>query len=303
MTKRLAGRVAIVTGAGAGLGRSHALLLAQQGAKVVVNDLGGAVNGVGGDSAAADKVVAEIRAAGGEAVANYASVSDAEGAAGIIKTAMDSFGRLDILVNNAGILRDKSFSKMDMTDFDAVMGVHFMGTVYCTKAAWPIMTAQKYGRIVVTTSVAGTNGNFGQTNYGSAKMAMLGFMNCLTVEGRKNNVLTNAISPSAASRMTESLVDAERLKIMKPEHVSPAVAYLCSEENTMSGAIIAAGFGGFGLVQYFETEGVQFDPTKEVTVDMFAEAFPRICDQSTAQPSPIGVFGRAEERLKNAGLA
>jgi NAD(P)-dependent dehydrogenase (short-subunit alcohol dehydrogenase family) len=302
MTTRLDGRVAIVTGAGAGLGRSHALLLAKQGAKVVVNDLGGSVNGQGGDNAAADKVVAEIRSAGGEAVASYASVSDADSAAGIVKTAMDSFGKLDIVVNNAGILRDKSFMKMDMADYRTVLDVHLMGSVHVTKAAWPIFMNQKYGRVVVTTSVAGTNGNFGQTNYGAAKMALLGLMNCLTIEGRKNNVFTNAISPSANTRMTEGLVGEQLQKYLNPDFVSAAVAWLCSEKCGDSGTIIAAGGGGYGRVAYFETEGVQFDPSKEVTVDMFDEAYPRIADLATAQPSPIGVFGLMEERLKKAGL-
>jgi len=302
MTTRLDGRVAIVTGAGAGLGRSHALLLASQGAKVVVNDLGGSVNGQGGDHSAADKVVAEIRAAGGEAVASYASVSDPDSAAGIVETAVDSYGRLDILVNNAGILRDKSFMKMEMIDYRAVLDVHLLGSVYVTKAAWPIFMGQKYGRVVVTTSVAGTNGNFGQTNYGAAKMGLLGLMNCLTIEGRKNNVLTNAISPSANTRMTEGLVGEALQKYLDPKFVSAAVAWLCSEKCTESGTIIAAGGGGYGRVAYFETDGVQFDPSQHVTVEMFDESFPRIADLATARPSPIGVFGLMEERLKKAGL-
>src|SRR3974390_2290947 len=174
-------RVAVVTGAGNGLGREHALLLAQEGAKVVVNDLGGAVNGNGSDNAAADKVVAEIRAAGGEAVPNYDSVATPEGAQRLIETAVKAFGRVDALINNAGILRDKSFAKMAIEDFEAVLKVHLLGSVYCTKAAWPVMTAQSYGRIVVTTSAAGTAGNFGQTNYGAAKAGLLGLMNVLAV--------------------------------------------------------------------------------------------------------------------------
>ena len=302
MTTRLDGRVAIVTGAGAGLGRSHALLLAKQGAKVVVNDPGGSVNGSGGDQAAADRVVAEIRSAGGHAVANYASVSDPQAAAGIVQTALDSFGKLDIVVNNAGILRDKSFAKMELADYETVLNVHLLGSVYVTKAAWPLLNAQKYGRIVVTTSVAGTNGNFGQTNYGAAKMALLGLMNCLTIEGRKNNVLTNAISPSATTRMTEGLIDEERLKLMKPEFVSTAVAWLCSEQCTDSGVIVAAGAGGYGRVAYFESKGVQFDPQQEVSVDMFDQAYAQIANMNDAQLSPIGVFGRMNERLKTAGL-
>jgi NAD(P)-dependent dehydrogenase (short-subunit alcohol dehydrogenase family) len=302
MTTRLDGRVAIVTGSGAGLGRSHAKLLARQGAKVVVNDLGGTVNGQGGDSSAADAVVAEIKAAGGEAVANYDSVSDPSGAARIVKTAVDHFGKLDILVNNAGILRDKSFLKMAFADYEAVLTVHLLGSVYVTKAAWPIFMAQKYGRIVVTTSVAGTNGNFGQTNYGAAKMGLLGLMNCLTIEGKKNNVFTNAISPSAATRMTEGLVEERLNRLLKPEFVSAAVAWLCSEKCKESGTIIAAGGGGYGRVAFFETEGIQFDPEQEVTVDMFDQGFEQIADLKTARPTPIGVFGLMEERLKKAGL-
>src|SRR5499427_5817377 len=197
MTIRFDDRVAIVTGSGAGLGRSHAMLLASRGAKVVVNDPGGAVDGRGGQHAVADKVVAEIKAAGGEAVANYNSVGD---------TAMNTWGRCDILVNNAGILRDKAFNNMTMEDFEFAVQVHFNGTVYCTKAAWPIMRKQQYGRIVVTTSGSGTVGNFGQSNYGAAKMAVNGLINVLRLEGAKYNILSNAISPSANTRMTESLL-------------------------------------------------------------------------------------------------
>ena len=197
MTIRFDNRVAIVTGAGVGLGRSHALLLASRGAKVVVNDPGGSVDGTGGGASVADQVVAEIKAAGGEAVANYGSVSDEKAAEGIIATAMEKWGRLDILVNNAGILRDKSFNKMDNSDFRVVVDVHLMGTVYCTKAAWQHMRAARYGRIVVTTSGSGTVGNFGQANYGAAKMAVNGFINVLRHEGASYNIKLNAISPSA----------------------------------------------------------------------------------------------------------
>ena len=302
MSLRLDNRVAIVTGAGAGLGREHALLLAARGAKLVVNDLGGAVDGRGGDHAAADKVVAAIKAAGGEAVASYDSVADAKSAQNIIDTAVKAFGRVDILVNNAGILRDKSFAKMDLADYQTVIQVHLMGAVYCSHAAWPIMYQQKYGRIVMTTSVAGTNGNFGQTNYGAAKMAVLGLMNCLAIEGRKNNILVNAISPGAATRMTEGLIPGPIAKYEGPELVSPAVAWLCSEKCEETATIIAASAGGFSRVQFFQTKGVQFDPAKPVTVEMFDQAYGKIGDLNTAAPSPLGFLSDAEARLKAIGL-
>ncbi len=300
MPIRYDNRVAIVTGAGAGLGRSHALLLASRGAKVVVNDPGGSVDGTGGANAVADTVVAEIRAAGGEAVASYGSVSDEKAADAIIQTAMDTWGRLDILVNNAGILRDKSFNKMENEDFRVVVDVHLMGTVYCTKAAWPIMRAAKYGRIVVTTSGSGTVGNFGQANYGAAKMAVNGFINVLRHEGQSYNIKLNAISPSARTRMTEDLINPEVLEYMKPELVSPAVAWMCSEQCDVSGEIIAANAGAYSVVKYFQTEGAQFDPVNEVTVDMFAEAWPQISDFTDA--APMGRSrGRLEARLRAMG--
>ena len=300
MTIRFDNRVAIVTGAGAGLGRAHALLLAERGAKVVVNDLGGAVDGRGGAHAAADTVVAEIKKRGGTAVANYDSVATPEGAKRIVKTATDAFGRLDIVVNNAGILRDKSFGKMDPGDFDAVMQVHLFGSYHVTQAAWPILYQQKYGRVVMTTSVAGTNGNFGQTNYGAAKMGLLGFMNCLAIEGAKNNVLVNAISPGAITRMTEALVPAARATYMKAEFVAPAVAYLCSEDCKVTATIINASSAGYSRTHYFETDGVQFDPDKPVTLEMFAEAFPAVTDLKAVEPIALGVFS-TERRLKKIG--
>ncbi|HEX5325861.1 MAG TPA: SDR family NAD(P)-dependent oxidoreductase, partial [Acetobacteraceae bacterium] len=259
MPIRFDDRVAIVTGAGAGLGRCHALLLAERGARVVVNDPGGAVDGRGSEHSAADKVVAEIKAMGGEAVASYESVAVERAAQAIIATALDAWGRLDILVNNAGILRDKAFNNMTMEDFEAAVQVHMMGTVYCTKAAWPIMRGQKYGRVVVTTSGSGTVGNFGQSNYGAAKTGVVGLINCLRLEGAKYGILTNAISPSAHTRMTEGLLPPDMIPYMKPELVSPAVAWLCSEQCNVSGQIIAATAGGYARVQYFVTEGVQFD--------------------------------------------
>ncbi len=300
MAIRYDNRVAIVTGAGAGLGRSHAMLLASLGAKVVVNDPGGSVSGTGGANSVADTVVAEIRAAGGEAVASYGSVSDEKAAQGIIDTAMNTWGRLDILVNNAGILRDKSFNKMDNEDFRVVVDVHLMGTVYCTKAAWVHMRAAKYGRIVVTTSGSGTLGNFGQANYGAAKMAVNGLINVLRHEGQSYNIKLNAISPSARTRMTEDLISPEVLEYMKPELVSPAVAWMCAEECDVSGEIISANAGAYSVVKYVQTEGVQFDPIEDVTVDMFAEAWPRISDMTDA--APMGRSrGRLEARLRAMG--
>ncbi len=282
MAIRYDDRVAIVTGAGAGLGEQHAKLLASRGAKVVVNDPGGAVDGRGTAAAVADKVVAEIKAAGGEAVANYDSVATWAGAQNIIKTAMDTWGRLDILVANAGILRDKSFNNMDMEDFEFVMQVHLMGTVYCTKAAWQIMRNQRYGRIVVTTSGSGTVGNFGQANYGAAKMAVNGFINVMRHEGQNYNIKLNAISPSARTRMTESLIPPEVAEWMRPDLVSPAVAYMCSEQCDFSGEIIGANAGHFRRVKYVETAGVFYDPAAPVTIEMFADALPQIMDMSTA---------------------
>ncbi|WP_309643677.1 SDR family NAD(P)-dependent oxidoreductase [Phenylobacterium sp.] len=252
---RFDGKVAIVTGAGGGLGRQHALELARRGAKVLVNDLGGSVDGSGGSSAAADAVVAEIKAFGGEAISNGSSVTDDAGVALMVKQAMDAWGRIDILIANAGILRDKSFSKMEIADFELVMNVHLMGTVKPTKAVWEIMREQNYGRIVVTTSSSGLYGNFGQSNYGAAKLAIIGFMNTIKLEGQKNNIHINAVSPVAATRMTENLMPPAVLEKLKPEYVTPGVVFLASEEAP-TGAILTAGAGAFALARIYETEGV-----------------------------------------------
>lgn len=252
---RFDGQVAIVTGAGGGLGKQHALELARRGAKVVINDLGGSMDGSGGNSAAAEAVVAEIIAAGGEAIANGASVTDDAGVAGLVEQVMAKWGRIDILVANAGILRDKSFSKMEVADFEAVMNVHLMGTMKPVKAVWEIMKTQNYGRIVVTTSSSGLYGNFGQSNYGAAKLALVGFMNTLKIEGAKNNIKVNAISPVAATRMTENLMPQQMLDLLKPEYVTPGVMYLVSEDAP-TGTILAAGAGVFAVAKIYETEGV-----------------------------------------------
>ncbi len=249
------GKVAIVTGAGGGLGRQHALELARRGARVVVNDLGGAMDGSGGSSEAAQKVVEEIKALGGEAIANGSSVTDDAGVALMVKHAMDAWGRIDILIANAGVLRDKSFSKMEIADFDFVMAVHLMGTVKPTKAVWEIMKAQNYGRIIVTTSSTGLYGNFGQANYGAAKLGLVGFMNTMKIEGQKNNIHVNAISPVAATRMTENLgMSPEMLAKLAPETVTPGVMFLCSEEAP-TGVILTAGAGVFSVAKIYETEG------------------------------------------------
>ena len=300
MTIRFDDRVAIVTGAGSGLGRSHAMLLASRGAKVVVNDPGGAIDGRDGEHAVADKVVAEIKAAGGQAVANYNSVADMKSAQNIVDTAVNTWGRCDILVNNAGILRDKAFNNMTMEDFEFTVQVHFMGTVYCTKAAWPIMRKQQYGRVVVTTSGSGTVGNFGQSNYGAAKMAVNGLINVLRLEGAKYNILCNAISPSARTRMTEDLIPPHIAVFMKPELVSPAVAWLCSEECNANGEIIGATAGNYARVQYFQSEGVQFDPDEPVTIEMVAERMGTIRDLSKAKPY-TGLMGTVEQGLRRMG--
>ena len=251
---RFDGRVAIVTGAGGGLGRQHALELARRGAKVVVNDVGAALDGSGGSSEAAAAVVAEIKAAGGEAIADGGSVTDDAGAANLVKAAVDAFGRLDILVANAGILRDKSFAKMELADFEAVVGVHLMGTVKPLRHAWLLMREQKYGRVVVTTSSTGLYGNFGQANYGAAKLSLVGLMNTLRIEGERDNIRVNAISPVAATRMTEHILPPPLAERLKPEYVSPGVAYLASEEAP-NGVILTAGAGVFSVARIYETEG------------------------------------------------
>ena len=274
---RFDGKVAIVTGSGGGLGREHALELARRGAKVVINDLGGSVDGKGGSSDAADKVVAEIKAMGGEAIANGSSVTDDAGVQHMIQQAIDTWGRLDILVCNAGILRDKSFSKMEQADFDVVVNVHLMGTMKPIKAAWEIMKAQNYGRIVVTTSSSGLYGNFGQSNYGAAKLGIVGLMNTLKIEGQKNNVHINAISPVAATRMTEGLMPQSVLDQLKPESVTPGVVYLCTEEAP-TGAILTAGAGVFSLARIYETEGVNLN--KDLTVEGVRDHWAQITDET-----------------------
>ena len=255
MTIDFKGRVAIVTGAGGGLGRQHALALAARGAKVLVNDFGGARDGSGGSATAAETVVAEIRAAGGEAIANAASVTDFAAVQAMVQQAMAAWGRIDILVNNAGILRDKTFAKMDLADFELVLDVHLMGAVHCCKAVWPVMTAQRYGRILMTTSSTGLYGNFGQSNYGAAKMALVGLMQTLALEGAKNDIRVNCLAPTAATRMTEDLMPQTVLDALKPEAVVPAMLVLVSQESPTR-TILCAGAGSFEAAHITLTEGV-----------------------------------------------
>ena len=273
MSIRLDGRVAIVTGAGRGLGRAHALALAQRGARVLVNDLGGA----DGVSANAEEVVTEIHAAGGEAMANGASVADWEQVQAMTRQVLDAWGRVDILVNNAGILRDKSFLKMTMEEFRLVIDVHLMGTAYCTKAVWESMREQAYGRIVMTSSSTGLYGNFGQTNYGAAKMAMVGMMNTLHLEGAKYNIRVNCLAPAAGTAMTEGLIPEAVFQMLSPESVSPGVVYLASEEAP-SRTVLCAGGGSFAVYKGFETEGVNLAP-EQLDADGVATAWPAITRQ------------------------
>jgi NAD(P)-dependent dehydrogenase (short-subunit alcohol dehydrogenase family) len=270
MSIRLDGRVAIVTGAGRGLGRTHALALAQRGAKVLVNDLGGA----DGVSANAEAVAEEIRAAGGEAMANGASVADWDQVQAMTRQVLDSWGRIDILVNNAGILRDKSFLKMSMEDFRLVIDVHLMGSAYCTKAVWETMRDQGYGRIVFTSSSTGLYGNFGQTNYGAAKMAMVGMMNTLHQEGAKYDIRVNCLAPAAGTAMTEGLIPEAAFKLLSPESVSPGVVFLASD-SAPSRTVLCAGGGSFAVYRGFETEGVNLAPDN-VTPEGVAQAWDRI---------------------------
>ncbi|OUS04708.1 hypothetical protein A9Q90_07355 [Gammaproteobacteria bacterium 54_18_T64] len=284
MTIRYDNRVAVVTGAGSGLGRSHALFLASRGAKVVVNDLGGAIDGSGASTSAGEKVVAEIIAAGGEAVANADSVATPEGAAKIIQTAIDNYGRIDILINNAGNLRDKSFAKLQPEDFDAVVDVHLSGSAYCTLAAWPHMKEANYGRIVMTTSSAGLFGNFGQGNYAAAKMGVFGLMNALKHEGRKFNININTLAPMALTRMTEEIMSDKIKPLVKPEFVTPIVAWFCAEENSVSGDVVEAGAGYYAKVQIVEGAGVVLGGGEIPSPELIQQNYEKIADMSQAAP-------------------
>ena len=275
-------RVAIVTGAGGGLGRAHALALAARGARVLVNDLGGTAAGAGAElgrsPAAAQAVVDKIIAAGGQAIANGGSVTDPAAVAAMVAQAMAAWGRIDILVNNAGILRDKSFAKMPLEDFRLVIEVHLMGAVHCTQAVWPIMLAQKYGRIVMTTSSSGLFGNFGQSNYGAAKMALVGLMQTLAIEGAKSDIRVNCLAPTAATRMTEGLLPAEVLAVLTPEAVVPAMLWLASADAPTR-AIACAGAGTFEAAHITLTHGLHLGSSAD-TPEQLAAAWAQVSDRS-----------------------
>ena len=285
MESEFNGKVAIVTGAGGGIGRCHAIEFARRGAKVVVNDLGGSVDGSGAGDAA-DAVVAQIRAFGGDAVANKASVADRDGAKSIAADALAAYGRIDILVNNAGILRDKTFKNMTLDEFDIVMQVHLTGTAYVTHAVWPHMYEQRYGRIVFTSSGSGIFGNFGQSNYGAAKMGMLGLANVLALEGASRNVRVNCLGPGAATRMTntvpgrdENLDEPDPLR--HPALVSPAVLYMCSEEAP-NGAVIHASGGNYSRSEVWVNDAVELGAG--ATYEDLLEHVDKLMDMSNAHP-------------------
>lgn len=297
MTIRFDNRVAIVTGAGNGLGRAHALGLAKLGAKVVVNDFGGARDGTGGSLTAAETVVEEIRAAGGTAMADGADVSNFEQVTAMVEKATKEWGSVDVLCANAGILRDKSFAKMEVADFMKVLDVHLVGTFYCCKAVWEGMRARNYGRIVLTTSSSGLYGNFGQSNYGAAKTGMVGLMNVLAEEGRKTDIRVNIVSPTAATRMTEELLPAEALKLMKPEAITPAVEYMLSE-NAPTKTIMGAGAGSFAVIKILESEGKNF-AEDHWTADTVAAHFAEISDMSNARVLD-GAFHQTQKYVEQA---
>ncbi len=278
---RFDNRVAIVTGAGGGLGRSHALLLASKGAKVVVNDLGGSFDGTGAGTNMADKVVDEIKAAGGEAVASYDGVDNFSGAEKIVAKAIEAFGKLDIVINNAGILRDVSFVKMSLEDWDKVLQVHLTGTMNVTKAAWGALRDNKFGRVVNTTSAAGLYGNFGQANYAAAKLGIVGLGNTLAIEGAKYDIKVNTIAPIAKSRMTETVMPPNVLEKLLPEYVSPLVAFLSSEACPSTGAVYAVGGGYISRVAIVEAGGVSL---KQHSIEDVASAWDKINDLSEAKP-------------------
>lgn len=300
----LTGRVAIVTGAGGGLGREHALLLARRGAKLVVNDLGGAVDGSAGSNgsakSASQTVVDEIRAAGGEAIANSASVTDFAAVQSMVAQAMNQWGRVDILVNNAGILRDKSFANMDLADFRLVLDVHLMGAVHCTKAVWEIMRTQNYGRIIMTTSSSGLYGNFGQANYGAAKMALVGLMQTLSLEGEKRNIRVNCLAPTAATRMTSGLLPEPVLAQLGPHTVSPAVLFLASEDAPTR-CILAAGAGSFEVANITLTQGIFVGAGPDVA-ERVAANFEALTDQEDLMFPGSGAK-QGEVELRKAGQA
>src|ERR1051325_6761240 len=297
MTIRFDGRVAIVTGAGNGLGRAHALGLASRGAKVVVNDFGGARDGSGGSLTPAESVVQEIRKAGGEATANGADVSNFGQVTEMVAKATEKWGRVDLLCANAGILRDKSFAKMEIADFAKVLDVHLTGTFYCCKAVWAGMRERNYGRIVVTTSSSGLYGNFGQANYGAAKAGMIGLMTVLAEGGRKHDIRVNTISPTAATRMTEELLPPDALALMQAEAITPAVLFLLGD-NAPPRTIMGAGAGSFAVIKILETEGINL-PQPDWTPEAIAAHFTEIADMSTARALD-GAFQQTQKYVAQA---
>ena len=286
----LTGRVAIVTGAGGGLGRAHALLLAKRGAKVVVNDVA---------EAPAQAVVAEIVAAGGEGMAAAGSVADPDKVQAMIEATMARWGRIDILVNNAGILRDKTFAKMDMADFKLVIDVHLMGSVYCSKAVWEIMRRQNYGRIVMTTSSTGLYGTFGQTNYGAAKMALVGFMQTLALEGKKNNIHVNCLAPTAATRMMEGLLSPEAEEVLRPEYTSPGMLVLVAEDAPTR-TILCAGAGSFEVATITLSQGIYVGDEPDAAEQIVARW------REVAAPAgaivPEGSWAQGKLEMEKAGV-
>ena len=297
MTIRYDGQVAIVTGAGNGLGRSHALALAARGAKVLINDLGGTVDGSGGSSAAALETVAMIEAAGGEAIANGANVANKEEVDAMVAQAVEQWGRVDILVNNAGILRDKSFAKMSMDDFQLVVDVHLMGSANCSKAVWELMREQGYGRIVMTTSSSGMYGNFGQANYGAAKMAVVGLMNTLCIEGEKYNININCLSPTAGTRMLEGLITSEQSDIMTVESVTAALLTLC-DNDAPNRSILCAGAGGFARTYIYETDGIYLPPDQQTPENVRANI--DAIDNPQGQEILVGGFQQTNKFVAKA---
>jgi NAD(P)-dependent dehydrogenase (short-subunit alcohol dehydrogenase family) len=303
MSIRFDDRVAIVTGAGGGLGRCHALELARRGAKVVINDLGGGVDGSGGSSAAAQAVVAEIEALGGEAIANGANVANYAEVEAMVQQTMDKWGRVDILINNAGILRDKSFAKGTLEDFKLVLDVHLMGSVNCTKAVWGIMREQNYGRVLMTSSGSGVYGNFGQSNYGSAKTGVVGLMNTLVLESSKNDIRVNTLVPTAGTRMTEGLLPPEVFALMTPESVTPAAIYLVSDEAPNK-TMLSAGVGGYALVKIVETDGIWL-PAEQQTVEAIADNWDKITDPTgekvpwEGNDQPMKFLAKAQQALSS----
>jgi NAD(P)-dependent dehydrogenase (short-subunit alcohol dehydrogenase family) len=286
-------RVVVITGAGGALGRNYALFLASRGARVVVNDAGGDKDGIGRSQGPAREVAEEIKAAGGEALASFDDISTSEGARNLADHAVGHFGKVDVLINNAGITRNKSLLKMDLDDFEEVVRVHLLGTVYVTKAVLPLMKERQYGRIVMTTSAAGLYGNFGQTNYGAAKLGIVGFMNCLKTEVERYGITVNTIAPLAASRLGVGIFPPDLMAALKPDYVTAAVAYLCSEQCTRSGAVISAGGGFYTSARMVEGPGVRFDPKRAITPEMIAERYDEI-----TRTDRIMKFDNASEEVK-----